>query len=89
MASSWWPGSPRAGAPARPRPARRSGPSRRSRPASPGCNGTSAQSWTVGTDGTIRVLGKCLDVLAMRRAGGTHARSGHRSSTGEHSRSRH
>ena len=26
------------------------------------CNGTAAQQWTVGTDGTIRALGKCLDV---------------------------
>src|SRR5437016_1346896 len=26
------------------------------------CNGTNAQSWTLGTDGTIRALGKCLDV---------------------------
>ncbi|WP_433888002.1 GH92 family glycosyl hydrolase [Streptomyces sp. CA-111067] len=25
------------------------------------CNGSGAQSWTVGTDGTIRALGKCLD----------------------------
>ncbi|WP_323747562.1 glycosyl hydrolase [Catenulispora rubra] len=26
------------------------------------CNGTNAQSWTVQTDGTIRALGKCLDI---------------------------
>ena len=26
------------------------------------CNGSTAQKWTVGTDGTIRVLGKCLDI---------------------------
>ena len=26
------------------------------------CNGTAAQQWTVGGDGTIRALGKCLDV---------------------------
>ena len=32
------------------------------------CNGTSAQQWTVQSDGTIRALGKCLDV-----AGGTTA----------------
>jgi hypothetical protein len=25
------------------------------------CNGSGAQSWTVGTDSTIRALGKCLD----------------------------
>jgi glucosylceramidase len=27
-----------------------------------GCNGTSAQRWTIGSDGTLRVNGKCLDV---------------------------
>jgi predicted alpha-1,2-mannosidase len=27
-----------------------------------GCDGTAAQSWTIGTDGTIRTLGKCLDI---------------------------
>jgi len=26
------------------------------------CNGGQAQNWTVGTDGSIRVNGKCLDV---------------------------
>ncbi|WP_235921178.1 glycosyl hydrolase family 18 protein [Lentzea tibetensis] len=26
------------------------------------CNGTDAQRWTVGTDGTLRALGKCLDL---------------------------
>ena len=26
------------------------------------CNGTGAQQWTVGSDGTIRALAKCLDV---------------------------
>ncbi len=25
------------------------------------CNGTNAQQWTVGTDGTLRALGKCMD----------------------------
>ena len=30
------------------------------------CNGTGAQSWTVGTDGTLQALGKCLDVTAAR-----------------------
>ncbi|MFF3451739.1 lectin [Streptomyces sp. NPDC002667] len=28
------------------------------------CNGTTAQSWTVGTDGSVRALGKCLDVTS-------------------------
>jgi glucosylceramidase len=36
-----------------------------------GCNGTAAQSWTVGTDGTVRALGKCLDVAAASSANGT------------------
>ncbi|MBV1851367.1 RICIN domain-containing protein [Catellatospora sp. NEAU-YM18] len=35
------------------------------------CNGTGAQSWTVGTDGTIRALGKCLDVNGGINADGT------------------
>jgi len=35
------------------------------------CNGTAAQSWTVGTDGTLRALGKCLDVAAAGTANGT------------------
>ncbi len=35
------------------------------------CNGTSAQSWTVGSDGTVRALGKCLDVAAASSANGT------------------
>ena len=35
------------------------------------CNGTAAQSWTVGTDGTVRALGKCLDVTAAGTANGT------------------
>jgi glucosylceramidase len=35
------------------------------------CNGTTAQSWTVGTDGTVRALGKCLDVAAASSANGT------------------
>jgi chitinase len=34
------------------------------------CNGTAAQTWTVGTDGTIRGLGKCLDVNAAGTANG-------------------
>ena len=35
------------------------------------CNGTTAQRWTVGTDGTIRALGKCLDAAAAGTANGT------------------
>ncbi|MGW5349799.1 glycoside hydrolase family 3 C-terminal domain-containing protein [Streptomyces sp. NPDC004031] len=35
------------------------------------CNGTTAQQWTVGTDGTVRALGKCLDVTAAGTANGT------------------
>ncbi|MEU4423311.1 glycosyl hydrolase family 18 protein [Actinoplanes sp. NPDC024001] len=35
------------------------------------CNGTGAQSWTVGTDSTIRGLGKCLDVAAGGTANGS------------------
>jgi glucosylceramidase len=35
------------------------------------CNGTTAQQWTVGTDGTLRALGKCLDVAAANPANGT------------------
>jgi mannan endo-1,4-beta-mannosidase len=35
------------------------------------CNGGTAQSWTVGSDGTIRALGKCLDVTGQGTANGT------------------
>ncbi|MFC8278091.1 ricin-type beta-trefoil lectin domain protein [Streptomyces sp. NPDC057271] len=35
------------------------------------CNGTAAQQWTVGTDGTIRALGKCLDAASGGTADGT------------------
>ncbi|HEX6347394.1 glycosyl hydrolase family 18 protein [Umezawaea sp.] len=35
------------------------------------CNGSTAQSWTVGTDTTIRALGKCLDVTSAGTANGT------------------
>jgi glucosylceramidase len=35
------------------------------------CNGSTAQQWTVGTDGTIRALGKCLDVNAGSNTNGT------------------
>ncbi|MFC3505532.1 chitosanase [Micromonospora krabiensis] len=35
------------------------------------CNGTTAQTWTVGnTDGSVRALGKCLDVTAAATADG-------------------
>ncbi|MFJ8885861.1 PQQ-dependent sugar dehydrogenase [Streptomyces sp. NPDC102402] len=36
-----------------------------------GCNGTPAQSWTVGTDQTLRALGKCLDISGGATADGT------------------
>ncbi|WP_344846436.1 glycosyl hydrolase family 18 protein [Kribbella ginsengisoli] len=35
------------------------------------CNSSAAQTWTVGTDGTIRALGKCLDVAAAGTANGS------------------
>jgi chitinase len=35
------------------------------------CNGTGAQTWTVGSDGTIRSLGKCLDTTNSGTANGT------------------
>lgn len=35
------------------------------------CNGTTAQQWTVGTDGTLRALGKCMDLTAAGTANGT------------------
>ncbi len=35
------------------------------------CNGNVAQSWTRGSDGTIRALGKCLDVSGSGTANGT------------------
>ncbi|WP_030200419.1 ricin-type beta-trefoil lectin domain protein [Streptomyces sp. NRRL S-87] len=36
------------------------------------CSGTStAQKWTVGTDGTVKVLGMCLDTVANATAAGT------------------
>jgi GH18 family chitinase len=34
------------------------------------CNGTAAQTWTVGTDGTLRALGKCADVTGASTADG-------------------
>jgi chitinase len=35
------------------------------------CNGTNAQQWTVGSNGTLQTLGKCLDVYAAGTANGT------------------
>jgi hypothetical protein len=35
------------------------------------CNGTTAQSWTVGSDGTVKALGKCMDVTGAGTANGT------------------
>lgn len=35
------------------------------------CNGTDAQSWTVGGDGTVKALGKCLDDANSGTADGT------------------
>ena len=35
------------------------------------CNGTNAQQWTVGSNGTLQTLGKCLDVDAAGTANGT------------------
>ena len=35
------------------------------------CNGTAAQSWTVGSDQTLRALGKCMDVTSGGTANGT------------------
>ncbi len=34
------------------------------------CNGTGAQSWTFGSDGTVRALGKCMDVAWGSRDNG-------------------
>ncbi|MFC9947516.1 ThuA domain-containing protein [Streptomyces pratensis] len=35
------------------------------------CNGSAAQTWTVGTDDTLRALGKCLDISGGGTADGT------------------
>jgi chitinase len=35
------------------------------------CNGTNAQQWTVGSNGTLQTLGKCLDVDGAGTANGT------------------
>jgi beta-glucosidase len=34
------------------------------------CNGTNAQSWTAGTDGSLQALGKCMDVTGAGTADG-------------------
>ncbi|MEU9402507.1 ricin-type beta-trefoil lectin domain protein [Streptomyces sp. NPDC048242] len=34
------------------------------------CNGSTAQQWTVATDGSVRALGKCLDVTSASTANG-------------------
>ncbi|MFF9364421.1 ricin-type beta-trefoil lectin domain protein [Streptomyces griseoluteus] len=34
------------------------------------CNGSTAQQWTVATDGSVRALGKCLDVVSASTANG-------------------
>ncbi|WP_410595328.1 ricin-type beta-trefoil lectin domain protein [Amycolatopsis sp. lyj-23] len=34
------------------------------------CNGSTAQQWTLGTDGTLKALGKCLDVTGQSTADG-------------------
>ncbi|WP_434099606.1 ricin-type beta-trefoil lectin domain protein [Streptomyces sviceus] len=36
-----------------------------------GPDGTAAQQWTVGGDGTLRALGKCLDVASAGTVDGT------------------
>ncbi|MEC3992366.1 ricin-type beta-trefoil lectin domain protein [Actinacidiphila sp. DG2A-62] len=35
------------------------------------CNGTNAQSWTVGSDRSLKALGKCMDVTGAGTANGT------------------
>ncbi|GAA3297662.1 family 16 glycosylhydrolase [Dactylosporangium vinaceum] len=35
------------------------------------CNGTAAQQWTIGSDGTVRALGKCMDAAGAATANGT------------------
>jgi len=35
------------------------------------CNGTGAQTWTVGADNSLQALGKCLDVASAGTANGT------------------
>ena len=36
------------------------------------CNGTTAQTWTVSSDGTLRALGKCMDVASGSTANGAN-----------------
>ncbi|WP_198035216.1 ricin-type beta-trefoil lectin domain protein [Streptacidiphilus rugosus] len=36
-----------------------------------GCSGAANQQWTVGTDGTLRTLGKCTDITGGGKANGT------------------
>ena len=35
------------------------------------CNGSGAQQWTTGSDGSLQALGKCLDVTSAGTANGT------------------
>ena len=35
------------------------------------CNGSAAQTWTVGSDGTVQSLGKCMDVSGAGTTNGT------------------
>ncbi|QUQ64851.1 glycoside hydrolase family 3 C-terminal domain-containing protein [Kutzneria sp. CA-103260] len=35
------------------------------------CNGTTAQTWTVGSDGTVQALGKCMDITSAGTTNGT------------------
>ncbi|MGW1910837.1 ricin-type beta-trefoil lectin domain protein [Streptomyces sp. NPDC002076] len=35
------------------------------------CNGSNAQKWTIGTDGTVKVLGMCLDTTGNATTSGT------------------
>ncbi|WP_329613030.1 RICIN domain-containing protein [Streptomyces brevispora] len=35
------------------------------------CNGSSAQQWSLGSDGTVKALGKCLDVASGGTANGS------------------
>ena len=35
------------------------------------CNGTTAQKWTVASDGSLQALGKCMDVTSAGTANGT------------------
>jgi GH18 family chitinase len=34
------------------------------------CNGSTAQTWTIGTDGTVRALSKCMDISGGSTANG-------------------